>query len=107
MDGEVVGNENSISPSSSPSPSQILPAIPDREAVDMIDYFQEAMHIMDQGSMIFKLLSEEEKQAFRKAAREKYKPFSNIEGIWHPIYQEECVKINHERAYYRSQAPNL
>lgn len=45
---------------------------------------------------IFKKLSEGEREAFRKWARENYKPFTPIEGIWHPEIQEECVQINNE-----------
>lgn len=86
-----------------PSARQILPALPDND----IDYLEQVGITQDiiynQGGMVFKLLDATEKLAFRKAARENYVPFTTIEGIWHPIYQDECVRINHERAYYRTQ----
>tara|TARA_R110002167_G_scaffold143936_6_gene333530 strand:+ start:2328 stop:2531 length:204 start_codon:yes stop_codon:yes gene_type:complete len=37
--------------------------------------------------------SEEEKE-FRLWARENYEPLSPILGIWHPVVQNECVKMN-------------
>lgn len=45
---------------------------------------------------LYKELSEQEKEEFRKWARENYKPFTPIEGTWHPVVQEECTKINAE-----------
>lgn len=45
---------------------------------------------------LFKTLTEEEKPAYRQWARENYKPFDPIKGIWHPVVQEECVKMNEE-----------
>jgi hypothetical protein len=47
---------------------------------------------------LFRELSEEEKEDFRKWARENYIPFSPIQGIWHPVVQEECTRINKEEA---------
>lgn len=44
--------------------------------------------------MLFKNLSPAEEQEFRQWARENYKPLSPIKGIWHPVVQEECTKIN-------------
>jgi len=41
-------------------------------------------------------LSPVEEAKFRKWARDNYKPLSNIDGIWHPIVQDECVKMNIE-----------
>jgi hypothetical protein len=43
---------------------------------------------------LFRQLDEEEIQSFQRWARENYKPFEPIKGIWHPIIQEECAKIN-------------
>ena len=57
--------------------------------------------ILSKGGMVFRWLSEEEEAQFRALARGKYKPFTQIEGIWHPVYQDECVRINHEKSYYR------
>jgi hypothetical protein len=50
--------------------------------------------------MMFRELSPIEEKEFRDAARKIYKPFTPISGIWHPIYQEECVKINQESAEF-------
>jgi hypothetical protein len=49
---------------------------------------------------MFRSLESQEEQEFRKWARDNYKPFDPIKGIWHPIVQEECVKMNKEAAEY-------
>lgn len=36
----------------------------------------------------------DEEWEFRLWARENYKPFNPILGIWHPIVQAECVRMN-------------
>lgn len=51
-------------------------------------------------SMSFRDLSVDEKARFRAWARENYKPFTEISGVWHPVVQEECAKINAEKATY-------
>lgn len=43
---------------------------------------------------LFRELDETEAEEFRQWARENYKPFDPINGVWHPIVQEECVEIN-------------
>ena len=43
-----------------------------------------------------KLTSDEEKE-FREWTRDNYFPYSNISGMWHPVIQEECSKINKEQ----------
>lgn len=43
---------------------------------------------------LFRNLTDEEISEFRQWARENYAPFSPIKGIWHPVIQDECVKIN-------------
>lgn len=48
---------------------------------------------------LFKHLTEEEEAPFRKWARDNYEKFAPIEGIWHPVVQDECVKINAETGY--------
>lgn len=48
--------------------------------------------------MKFRILTDEEAQEFRKWARENYRPFSDIKGIWHPIVQAECVQMNLEKS---------
>lgn len=45
---------------------------------------------------LFKDLTDEEQAQFRQWARDNYKPFTEIQGFWHPIVQEECVLINRE-----------
>jgi hypothetical protein len=45
---------------------------------------------------LFRNLSESEIQDFRNWARDNYKPLSEIKGVWHPIVQDECVKMNEE-----------
>lgn len=45
---------------------------------------------------LFRDLDTAEQAAFRKWARENYKPLSPIDGVWHPIVQDECVQINAE-----------
>ena len=45
-------------------------------------------------SKMFRDLSEKEQQSFRAWARENYIPFSPILGVWHPVVQEECARIN-------------
>ena len=44
--------------------------------------------------MLFKQLTDEEKADYRRWARENYEPLSTIEGIWHPVVQQECAEIN-------------
>ena len=46
---------------------------------------------------MFRKLTPEEEVEFKQWARENYVPFSEIKGIWHPVIQTECVKINKER----------
>jgi hypothetical protein len=48
--------------------------------------------------MLFRELTETETKEFQQWARENYKPFSPIDGIWHPVVQKECAKINEEEA---------
>lgn len=43
---------------------------------------------------MFRNLSPIQEAAFRQWARENYKPGSDIKGIWHPVVQDECRKMN-------------
>lgn len=52
---------------------------------------------------LFKELSESEELDFRAWARDNYKPYEPIKGIWHPIVQQECVNIN--RDYQKKFGP--
>ena len=45
---------------------------------------------------LFKQLSPEEEAEFRQWARENYTPFEPIKGIWHPVVQDECRRMNEE-----------
>jgi hypothetical protein len=47
---------------------------------------------------LFRELSPEEEKEFRQWARDNYEPFSEINGVWHPVVQDECVKINKEKS---------
>jgi len=47
---------------------------------------------------IFKILTSQEEKSFRQWARDNYKPLSDIKGIWHPVVQHECAKINQEHS---------
>jgi len=46
--------------------------------------------------MMFRNLSEEEAESFRKWGRDNYLPHSKIKSIWHPVVVEECHLINKE-----------
>jgi len=50
--------------------------------------------------MFFKQLSSEEESEFRKWARDNYKPFTDISGVWHPVVQDECKKMNEEQSVF-------
>jgi hypothetical protein len=45
---------------------------------------------------MFRQLSEQEHAEFKACARATYKPLSEIKGIWHPVVQAECVRMNCE-----------
>lgn len=45
---------------------------------------------------IWRDLTEQEEQEFRKWARDNYKPMSDIKAIWHPVIKDECENINNE-----------
>jgi hypothetical protein len=51
---------------------------------------------------LFKELSEQEQSEYRDWARRNYEPFSEINGTWHPVVQQECVKINQEKGMEQS-----
>lgn len=55
--------------------------------------------------MIFRKLTVKEEETFRDWARKNYIPFSDIKGIWHPVCQEECIKINKENTSYSFTGP--
>lgn len=39
-------------------------------------------------------LDQTEEQEFRQWARDNYVPLEPISGVWHPVIQDECAKIN-------------
>jgi hypothetical protein len=43
---------------------------------------------------LFRDLTPDEESEFRLWAHANYKPFQPIDGTWHPVVQDECVKIN-------------
>jgi hypothetical protein len=45
---------------------------------------------------LFRKLSEQEQKEFRQWARDNYKPYDPINGVWHPVIQEECTEINRQ-----------
>lgn len=45
---------------------------------------------------LFRELSEQEQETFRQWARANYAPWSEISGLWHPVIQQECIRINRE-----------
>jgi hypothetical protein len=49
---------------------------------------------------LFRHLPPTEEREFRQWARENYEPYTPIKGIWHPVVQDECVKINAEKNKY-------
>jgi len=78
--------------------------IKDEQIIKGPDFnYEEVGKLMDQGFWMFRLLSEEETEEFIQAARDNYIPFQPMQGIWHPVYQMECVRINHEHALYRKE----
>lgn len=45
---------------------------------------------------MWRTLNPDEETKFRAWARTNYEPLSKINGLWHPVVQDECVKINIE-----------
>ena len=45
---------------------------------------------------LFRELEKEEEERFRKWARKNYEPLEPISGVWHPVVQDECRKMNQE-----------
>ena len=43
---------------------------------------------------LFRNLTGDEIREFKDWARQNYVPFSEIKGIWHPVIQQECARIN-------------
>ena len=45
---------------------------------------------------MFKELTREQKAEFKDWARQNYKPLTEIKGVWHPVIQAECARMNDE-----------
>lgn len=68
-------------------------------------YHKEAIvPLPDTGGGLFRRLSPEEETQFRWAARRDYHPLEDIKGTWHPVYVDECRRMN-ER-YYQPNSSN-
>lgn len=48
---------------------------------------------------LFQQLSPEREQEFRQWARNNYQVYAPIDGVWHPVVQDECQKMNAETGY--------
>ena len=55
--------------------------------------------------MMFRELTVSEACEFRSWARDNYKLGSPISGIWHPIVQDECARMNREHAVFVLDTP--
>lgn len=53
--------------------------------------------MVDKSMIVFPQLSEEEELVYRGWARSCYKTLDPIQGVWHPVVQDECVKMNMEK----------
>ena len=49
----------------------------------------------------FKSLTAEQEKQFRDAAWKDYKPGTDINPLWHPVYQSECRAINTALGIYK------
>jgi hypothetical protein len=45
---------------------------------------------------IFRELTHDEEKEFRAWARQNYHQYDDIKGVWHPVVQDECRRINAE-----------
>ena len=45
---------------------------------------------------LFRDLTAAEVEEYRQWARDNYVPLSDIKGVWHPIVQRECCRINED-----------
>jgi len=54
--------------------------------------------------MFFRTLTPTEEDQFRSWARDNYEPGAEIKGTWHPVVQDECVRINQKAALFVVEA---
>jgi hypothetical protein len=47
----------------------------------------------------FRVLDPKEEAEFRAGARADYTVGEEVSGVWHPVYRDECRKMNQEKAY--------
>jgi len=47
--------------------------------------------------LTFRKLNRIEEKEMRQLARNDYKPFSKMSESWHPVYRNECARINRQR----------
>ena len=78
----------------------ILSGITPEEWKEAFPPEQEEPQLPAPGHMKFIKLDLSGEQTFRTAARRDYRPFTPIDGLWHPAYQDECVQINFEHAVF-------
>jgi len=45
---------------------------------------------------LYRELTAEEEKKFRAWARKNYATYSDIKGVWHPVVQDECRRMNEE-----------
>jgi len=50
--------------------------------------------------MEFRKLTDDEALRFRAWARKNYELYTDISGLWHPVVQHECVRMNSHAAKY-------
>lgn len=55
---------------------------------------QQIADVLTSAGISFKSLSPAEETKFRAWATTNYKPFSEIDPVWHPVARDECARIN-------------
>jgi len=50
----------------------------------------------EQKCPLFRSLTEEEVEEFKQHARDYYNLGTPIDELWHPVYREECQRMNEE-----------
>lgn len=48
---------------------------------------------------LFNQLTSQQEADFRLWARQNYQVYTPIDGVWHPVVQDECVRMNAETGY--------
>ena len=55
---------------------------------------------------LFRNLDDDEASGYRLWARENYRVHTEIKGIWHPVVQAECVRMNCEHNGFAWDPPD-